>query len=67
MTVINTAHSYSVDLPSGWTIADRNLTPWLSSPTEIFSAGTFDMPVSTDPGDELRIFDAPVAPRASPP
>jgi hypothetical protein len=54
--------AFSVEVPAGWTIAKENLTPWLSRPTEVLSVGTFHMPVSRDPGDELRVADAPVAP-----
>jgi hypothetical protein len=54
----------SVDVPTGWTVADHNITPWLSKPSEILSVGTFEMPVSHDPGDPLRVSDAPVAPAA---
>jgi hypothetical protein len=46
----------------GWQVAEENLTPWLGSPSEILSLGTLAMPVSHDPDDELRVFDAPVAP-----
>jgi dipeptidyl aminopeptidase/acylaminoacyl peptidase len=55
---------FSVEVPAGWTVADANLTPWLSRPSEILSVGTFPMPVSHDPDDEPRVFDAPVAPAA---
>jgi len=53
-----------VEVPPGWLVAQENLTPWLSQPTEVLSVGTFEMPVSRDPGDELRVSDAPVAPAA---
>jgi hypothetical protein len=59
------ARGFTVSLPSAeWMVADRDLTPWLREPAEIFSAGTFVMPVSADPSDGLRPFDAPVAPAA---
>jgi hypothetical protein len=64
ITMTDHTRSFSVDVPTGWTVADDNLTPWLSSPTEVLSVGTFDMPVSNNPGDEPRVFDAPVAPAA---
>jgi hypothetical protein len=54
----------SAEVPTGWIVAGQNLTPWLTHPTEVFSAGTFDLPVSHDPNDPLRVFDAPVAPAA---
>lgn len=53
-----------VEVPPGWSVAPENLTPWLSHPTEVLSVGTFEMPVSHDPDDEPRVFDAPVAPAA---
>jgi hypothetical protein len=56
---------FAVTYPNeGWSVASENLTPWLSKPVEILSLGTSDMPVSHDPDDELRVFDAPVAPLA---
>jgi hypothetical protein len=60
--MVDHANAFSVEVPVGWTVADENLTPWLSSPTEILSSGTFEMPVSHDPGGALRVSDAPVAP-----
>ena len=54
----------TVTHPNDWVVADENLTPWLSSPTETLSLGTFPLTVSTDPDDELRIFGPPVAPLA---
>jgi hypothetical protein len=56
--------NYVVTYPAGWIVADENLTPWLSSPGEILSLGTFPLRVSEDPEDGLRIWDAPVAPAA---
>jgi hypothetical protein len=59
------ANGYVVTVPNeGWQVADQNLTPWLSAPTEILSAGTSALPVSKNPDDGLRPFDAPVAPAA---
>jgi hypothetical protein len=55
---------YSVTYPQEWTVADENLTPWLVSPEEILSIGTFPLRVSQDPEDGLRVWDAPVAPAA---
>jgi hypothetical protein len=55
---------FVVTYPSDWIVADENLTPWLSSPWEILSLGTFPLRVSEDPEDGLRIWDAPVAPAA---
>jgi hypothetical protein len=54
----------TVTHPDDWAVAEDNLTPWLSSPTEILSLGTFPLRVSSDPDDGLRLFDAPVAPSA---
>jgi hypothetical protein len=56
--------NYVVTYPADWTVADENLTPWLSSPGEILSLGSFPLRVSEDPEDGLRIWDAPVAPAA---
>lgn len=56
--------NYIVTYPSDWIVADENLTPWLGSPWEILSLGTFPLRVSEDPEDGLRIWDAPVAPAA---
>jgi hypothetical protein len=55
---------YTVTYPDDWVVARENLTPWLSSPSEILSLGTFPLRVSRDPEDGLRIWDAPVAPAA---
>jgi hypothetical protein len=63
-TLHDEVRDYSVTYPSGWTVAEENLTPWLSSPGEILSLGTFPLRVSEDPDDGLRILDAPVAPAA---
>jgi hypothetical protein len=54
----------TVEVPDGWVVADENLTPWLSEPSEILSLGTFPLRVSEHPEDGLRIWDAPVAPAA---
>jgi hypothetical protein len=54
----------AITFPGAWKIAEENLTPWLSSPTEILSLGTFPLRVSEDPEDGFRLFDAPVAPAA---
>lgn len=56
--------NYVVTYPSDWIVADENLTPWLSSPWEILSLGTFPLRISEDPEDGLRIWDAPVVPAA---
>ena len=63
-TLHDEARGYAVTYPNDWTVADKNLTPWLTSPGEILSLGTFPLEVSTDPDDGLRIFDAPIAPKA---
>jgi hypothetical protein len=60
----STVNGIQVAVPEGWSVAQENLTPWLSSPVEVLSVGTFEMPVSHHPGDELRVSDAPVAPAA---
>jgi hypothetical protein len=54
----------SVTVPDGWFVAEENITPWLSSPVEILSLGTFNLRVSEHPEDGFRLFDAPVAPAA---
>jgi hypothetical protein len=63
-TLHDETSGFAVTYPSGWGVADENLTPWLSSPGEILSLGTFPLEVSTDPDDGFRLFDAPVAPAA---
>jgi hypothetical protein len=63
-TLHNEARGYTITYPAGWTVADENLTPWLSSPSEILSLGTFPLRVSEHPDDGFRLFDAPVAPVA---
>jgi len=64
-TLHDEEHGFTVTYPNdGWQVAAKNLTPWLTSPQEILSVGTFDMPVSQDPEDGLRPFDAPAAPAA---
>jgi hypothetical protein len=63
-TLHDEARGYAVTYPNDWTVANKNLTPWLTSPGEILSLGTFPLEVSTDPDDGLRIFDAPIAPKA---
>ena len=63
-TLHDEARGYAVVYPDDWTVAEENLTPWLSSPEEIFSLGTFPLRVSEGPEDGLRIWDAPVAPAA---
>ena len=57
-------HRLSVTLPDDWVFAESNLTPWLTSPAEILSLGTFRLRASPDPTIGLRLFDAPVAPTA---
>ena len=63
-TLHDERRGYQVSYPSDWVVADENLTPWLMSPSEILSLGTFPLRVSHDPGQGLRLFDAPVAPQA---
>ena len=63
-TLHDEERDYEVTYPDGWTVADENLTPWLSSPSEILSLGTFPLRVSEQPDDGFRLFDAPVAPVA---
>ena len=63
-TLHDDARGYAVTYPDDWTVADENLTPWLSSPSEILSLGTFPLRVSEHPDDGFRLFDAPVAPAA---
>ena len=63
-TLHDEAHGYAVTYPDDWTVAGENLTPWLSSPSEILSLGTFPLRVSEHPDDGFRLFDAPVAPAA---
>jgi hypothetical protein len=61
-TVHDESELFTVTHPDDWMVADENLTPWLASPGEILSLGTFPLRVSTHPDDGLRLFDAPVAP-----
>jgi hypothetical protein len=63
-TLHDEARGYAITYPDGWAVADKNLTPWLSSPSEILSLGTFPLRVSEHPDDGFRLFDAPVAPAA---
>lgn len=63
-TIHDTEDGFTVTVPDGWVVAHENLTPWLLSPSEILSLGTFPLRVSHDPGQGLRLFDAPVAPQA---
>jgi hypothetical protein len=63
-TMHDEARGYAVVFPDDWIVAEENLTPWLSSPGEILSLGTFPLEVSTDPDDGFSLFDAPVAPAA---
>jgi hypothetical protein len=63
-TLHDEARRYGVIYPATWLAADENLTPWLGSPVEILSLGTFPLRVSEDPEDGFRLFDAPVAPAA---
>ena len=58
------ARGYTITYPDDWKVADENLTPWLSSPSEILSLGTFPLRISGHPDDGFRLFDAPVAPAA---
>jgi hypothetical protein len=55
---------YEVTYPAGWTVAEENLTPQLAAPAEILSLGTFPLRAGRDIDDGLRLFDAPVAPKA---
>lgn len=64
LATVTSVGGIQVEVPPGWSVAQENLTPWLSHPTEVLSVGTFGMPVSRDPNDEPRVFDAPVAPAA---
>lgn len=63
-TLHDEQHRYSVTHPEAWSVANDNLTPWLMSPVEILSTGTFPLETSQDPDAGLRLFDAPVAPEA---
>ncbi|HEX6581736.1 MAG TPA: hypothetical protein VF195_12810 [Actinomycetota bacterium] len=63
-TLHDEARRYVVTYPTTWVVADENLTPWLSSPSEILSLGTFPLRASAHPDDGFRLFDAPVAPAA---
>jgi hypothetical protein len=42
-TTVNEAHGFTVALPPGWRLATESLTPALSDPREILSAGTFPL------------------------
>lgn len=64
ITLHDEARGFTVTYPSTWIVADENLTPWLVSPEEILSIGTFPLETSKDPDGGLRLFDAPVAPSA---
>lgn len=63
-TLHDEERDFTVTYPEGWNVANENLTPWLSSPVEILSLGTFPLETSNDPEAGLRLFDAPVAPEA---
>jgi hypothetical protein len=63
-TLHDEQHGYTVTYPIGWTVADENLTPQLAAPAEILSLGTFLLRAGRDIDDGLRLFDAPVAPKA---
>lgn len=63
-TLHDEQHNYVVTYPADWIVADENLTPWLGSPSEILSLGTFPLRVSEHPDDGFRLFDASVAPVA---
>jgi len=63
-TLHDEMRGYTVTYPNDWTVTDENLTPWLSSPSEILSLGTFPLRVSEHADDGFRLFDAPVAPAA---
>lgn len=56
--------NYVVTYPTDWIVAGENLTPQLSEPVEILSLGTFPLRTGRDIDDGLRVFDAPVAPKA---
>jgi hypothetical protein len=63
-TLHDGARDFSVSYPDGWNVAEQNLTPQLSEPVEILSLGTFPLRAGRDIDDGLRLFDAPVAPKA---
>lgn len=63
-TLHDGARDFSVSYPDGWDVAEENLTPQLSEPAEILSLGTFPLRTGRDIDDGLRLFDAPVAPKA---
>jgi hypothetical protein len=63
-TLHDGARDFSVSYPDGWNVAEENLTPQLSEPAEILSLGTFPLRTGRDIDDGLRLFDAPVAPKA---
>jgi hypothetical protein len=63
-TLYDNRRDFTVTYPSSWTVAGENLTPWLVSPGEILSLGTYPLRVSEHPDDGFRLFDAPVAPAA---
>ena len=52
---ISSVGGIQVEVAPGWSVAQENLTPWLSHPTEVLSVGTFEMPVSHHPDDEPRV------------
>jgi hypothetical protein len=42
-TIVNSTHGFEVSLPSGWQLSAENLTPKLTDPRELLSAGTFPL------------------------
>jgi hypothetical protein len=63
-TLHDEQRGYTVTYPDGWTVANENLTPQLAAPAEILSLGTFPLRAGQNIDDGLRLFDAPVAPKA---
>jgi hypothetical protein len=42
-TTVNKSHGFTVNLPPGWQLSAESLTPNLSDPRELLSAGTFPL------------------------
>ncbi len=62
-TVVDRDAGFTIDVPPGWAATTDSLVPRLTSPVEIFSAGTYPLRRPVDPDEQAAACDAviPVA------
>lgn len=63
-TVVDRDAGFTIDVPPGWAATDDNLVPQLTSPVEIFSAGTYPLERPVDSAQQEARCD-PILPLAA--